>query len=79
MAEERDRSLHRHGDPDPSEWDEAQAVTGRENDTPLRGEDTPAVPNSTLASRAKERAGSETVQQVETTTTKRTAKKTSRK
>ena len=60
QAEERDRSLHRHGDPDPSEWDEAQAVTGRDNDTPLRGEDTYAVPNTTFAERSKAKQSAET-------------------
>lgn len=45
---------HRH-EPDPSKWEEKEAVTGRPNDTPLRGEDKPAVPNSTLAERAKAR------------------------
>lgn len=38
-------TLHRH-DPDPSQWDEAQGVTGRPVDK--------AGPNSTLASRAAE-------------------------
>lgn len=40
-------TLHRHGDPDPSEWQEAEAVTGRPNDE--------ASPNSTMADRAKAR------------------------
>lgn len=51
----RDRGLHRHGDPDPDKWDEAEAVTGRPNDLGNRGTDKPALPNSTLASRAKAR------------------------
>ena len=42
---------HRHGEADSSKWVEADAVTGRDNDTPLRGEDTPAVPNSSFAER----------------------------
>lgn len=38
-------TYHRHGDPDPSQWDEAVAVTGREAD---------AVPsNTTFADRAR--------------------------
>lgn len=37
-------TLHRH-DPDPSQWEEAQAVTGRPVDK--------AGPNSTLAERAQ--------------------------
>jgi hypothetical protein len=52
-------TFHRHGEPDPSKWDEQEAVTGRPNDTPLRGEDEPAVPNSTLAERAGARQRSE--------------------
>jgi hypothetical protein len=44
---------HRHGTADPSQWDEAPTVTDRPNDTPLRGEDKPAVPNSTFGERAK--------------------------
>lgn len=46
----------RHGDADPSNWDEQTAVTARPNDTPLRGVDKPAVPNSSFADRAKARA-----------------------
>lgn len=63
MAEPRDEATS-HGDQygrhkaDPSNWDEQEAVTGRPNDTPLRGEDKPAVPNSTLAERAKARKAS---------------------
>lgn len=45
--EPRDRGLHRHGDPDPDKWEEAEAVTGRPADVP--------PDNSTLASRAKAR------------------------
>lgn len=48
MAEDtRDRGLHRHGDPDPSKWDEQQVVTDRPQDEP--------VANSTFADRAKAR------------------------
>lgn len=54
-ATEHTDTYHRHGDPDPSKWDEGESVTDRPNDTPLRGVDEPAVPNSTLASRAKAR------------------------
>lgn len=46
---------HRHQQSSDN-WEEAEAVTGRENDTPLRGEDTFAVPNTTLADRAKARS-----------------------
>lgn len=46
-------TYHRHGDPDPSQWQEAEAVTDRPPDTPQRGEDSYAVPNSTFADRAK--------------------------
>ena len=42
-------TFHRHGDPDPSNWDEAQAVTGRPADEPTS--------NSTLAERATARKG----------------------
>jgi hypothetical protein len=42
--EEKDRGLHRHGDLDPSKWDEQKAVTGRPNDTP--------ADNSTFSSRS---------------------------
>lgn len=56
---------HRHGEADPEGWEEQEAVTGRENDTPLRGEDTPAVPNSTLASRAKARGSFKRVDDAE--------------
>lgn len=42
--EPRDRGLHRHGDPDPSQWQEAEAVTGRPADEP--------PDNSTLSSRS---------------------------
>ncbi len=52
MAEDNDRTAeshaetyHRHGDPDPSNWDEAKAVTGRPADKP--GD------NTTFAGRAK--------------------------
>jgi hypothetical protein len=45
---------HRHEQSDEN-WEEADAVTGRENDTPLRGDDKYAVPNSTMAERAKAR------------------------
>lgn len=44
MADERDRSLYRHGDLDTSKWDEAEAVTGRKADTPMD--------NTTFAQRA---------------------------
>ena len=45
MAESKSETYHRHGEPDPSQWDEAVAVTGREAD---------AVPeNSSFADRAK--------------------------
>lgn len=43
---DRDRGLYRHGAPDPSKWDEAQAVTGRPNDL-VEGK----VSNSTFADR----------------------------
>lgn len=46
-------TYHRHGGPDPSKWDEQPTVTDRPNDTPMRGEETYAVPNSTFGSRAK--------------------------
>lgn len=54
MADRKEATTHadlyqRHGDPDPSKWDEAEAVNGRPSDV--------AGPNSTLASRARERAG----------------------
>lgn len=52
-------TYHRHGDPDPSKWDVQQAVTDRPNDTPLDDDKAPAeyaVPNSTMATRAAERA-----------------------
>lgn len=38
-------TYHRHGDPDPSKWDEADAVTGREAD--------PVPTNTSFADRAK--------------------------
>lgn len=47
MSEPRDRGLHRHGDPDPDKWDQADTVTGRPPDEPGG--------NSTLSSRAKAR------------------------
>lgn len=47
-------TYHRHDEP-VSGADEQKAVTGRPNDTPLRGTDKPAVPNSTFASRAQSR------------------------
>ena len=48
MAESKNHAdtYHRHGEPDASKWDEAQAVTGREPDT--------APENSTFATRAKQ-------------------------
>lgn len=57
MADEKDpneatshaETYHRHGDPDPSKWEEAQAVTDRPNDL----EPGSTVHNSTLAERAK--------------------------
>lgn len=49
---------HRHGS-DPGDWEEQPTVTGRPNDTPLRGEDKPAVPNSTFGQRAKSQAANE--------------------
>lgn len=60
MADEKDpneatefaETLHRH-DPDPSKWEQAEAVTGRPSDI--------FDPNSTLASRAKSRAGEKKV------------------
>ena len=78
MAEERDRGLHRHGEPDVTKWDEAASVTGRDNDTPLRGDDTWAVPNSTFAQRAK-RPAAKAVHEAEDKSVKRAAKKTTRK
>ena len=42
-------TYHGHGDPDPSKWEKATAVTGRPVDTP--------PPNSTLAERAAARKG----------------------
>lgn len=76
---------HRHGDPDPSKWNEAESVTDRPNDTPL--EDVPApsnyaVPNSTFADRAKaEKAAAKQVTQAEdkAVTTARTKRPRSRK
>lgn len=50
-------TLHRHGDPDPSNWDEAQAVTGRPQDQPEA--------NTTFAERAKGRKGTKAVQSAE--------------
>lgn len=47
-------TYHRHGDLDPSKWDEAVAVTGREAD--------PVPQNSTFADRAKARGGNKAVQ-----------------
>lgn len=48
-------TYYRHGEPDPSVWQAAEAVTGRPNDlgsvTP-----EPALANSTFASRAKQQA-----------------------
>lgn len=41
-------TYHRHGDPDPDKWEEAEAVTGRPNDNAPGS----VVQNSTLASRA---------------------------
>jgi hypothetical protein len=58
---------HRHEQSDEN-WEEADAKTGRENDTPLRGEDKPAVPNSTMAERAKLRGGKADAKQVEKAT-----------
>lgn len=57
---ERDRGLHRHGDPDPSKWQQAEAVTGRPNDL-VEGE----VHNSTFASRRKRRAPAKQVAAVQ--------------
>jgi hypothetical protein len=44
--------LYQRHEQTPDGWEKADAVTGRPNDTPIR-EDAWAVPNSTLASRAK--------------------------
>lgn len=43
------------GELDMSGWEEQVAVTGRPNDTPLRGDDEPAVPNATFRERAENR------------------------
>lgn len=64
-----------------SKWDEQPTVTDRPNDTPLRGEDSYAVENSTLASRAQAR-GTKRIAEAEnkavspdTTTAKRRVRK----
>lgn len=44
-AETHAETYHRHGEADPSNWDEAEAVTGRKPDT--------APTNTTFAERAK--------------------------
>lgn len=57
-ATETVETFQRHGDPDPSKWEKAEAVTDRPNDTPMEDAKKPAeyaVPNSTLSSRAKVR------------------------
>lgn len=59
-ATKLDQTFHRH-EQRTENWEEAEPKTDRPNDTPLRGEDKPAVPNSTLASRAKARQGSKKV------------------
>lgn len=52
----------RHEPGDPSKAEQAVAVTGRPPDTPQRGVDEPAVPNSTFAERSKaRRAGAKAV------------------
>lgn len=50
-AESLAETLHRHRDPDPEQWDEAEAVTGRPNDLKQN-----EVENSTFAERAKRHA-----------------------
>lgn len=50
-------TYHRHGDPDPSQWDKAEAVTGRESDT--------APANTSFADRAKQSGGNRAVQSAE--------------
>jgi hypothetical protein len=52
MADQEQQENQTTAEPDPSKWDEQQAVTGRPNDTPLQETD-PALPNSTFAERAK--------------------------
>lgn len=47
-------TFQRHGDLDPSKWDEARTVTGRANDTPIT-EQEPAVPNTSFRDRAQNR------------------------
>lgn len=46
---ERDRGLHRHGAPDPKDWDERPTFAERPNKEPQ--------PNTTLAERAAARSG----------------------
>lgn len=56
-------TYHRHDDP-PAGAEEQKAVTGRPPDTPQRGTDKPAVPNSTFAERAKARTSQADTKQV---------------
>lgn len=68
-------TYHRHDSP--PQGDEQEAVTGRANDTPLRGEDKPAVPNSTFAERAK--AAKPTAKKVDADDTQNKAVSSARK
>lgn len=54
-------TFHRHDDP-VTGAEEQPAVTDRPNDTPMRGTDKPAVPNSTFGERQTARAGSKAVE-----------------
>lgn len=53
-AENTSDTFQRHGDPDPSKWEEQPTVTGRPNDTPIDDpQPAPLGGNTTFADRAK--------------------------
>ena len=69
-------TYHRHGDLDPSKWDEQETVTARPNDLGSVTNE-PALANSTLASRAKKKPATKAIKgdDVENKSLKRSASK----
>lgn len=73
MADEKDQNeatthadVYQRHEQTSEGWEEAQAVTGRPNDTPIRDpEPAPLGGNSTLASRARTRQKDEKTKQVD--------------
>ncbi len=66
-AGSRDRGLHRHGEADPSQWDEQEAVTGRPGHEPEA--------NSTFADRAAARGVGKRIAEAEDKKVKAPARK----